>query len=154
MKWENERDNLIAQTKAFVRSVTGLIAGESFPMQYSPAQLPSTQPFSVLSPPTQPASGEDAFAEAAATSVTHVVPDMTLEQADQASAQPSSAQAASELPPVEAPSQVGMRQEIQARVAAFQAHQHRFESEREAYFDSTLTKVRSAIETGRNAPPA
>jgi hypothetical protein len=45
-----------------------------------------------------------------------------------------------------------VRREIQTRVAAFQAHQHRFHREREAYFNSVLTKVRSDIEKGPGAP--
>ena len=50
-------------------------------------------------------------------------------------------------PPLPAQSEV--RKEIQTRIAAFQAHQHRFHREREAYFNSVLAKVRSDIETGR-----
>jgi hypothetical protein len=49
--------------------------------------------------------------------------------------------------------QSDVRQEIQGRVAAFQAHQHRFQREREAYFTSVLTKLRSAIENGPETPP-
>jgi hypothetical protein len=39
--------------------------------------------------------------------------------------------------------QSDIRKEIQSRVAAFQAHQHRFAREREAFFNSVLTKARS-----------
>ena len=46
------------------------------------------------------------------------------------------------------------RKEIQNRIAAFQAHQHRFHREREAYFKSVLIKVRSAIENGPDTPSA
>jgi hypothetical protein len=46
-----------------------------------------------------------------------------------------------------------VRKEIQSRVAAFQAHQHRFQREREAYFKSVLTKACSAIEGRSDAPP-
>ena len=63
------------------------------------------------------------------------------------------------IPPLEAPPvrmlpHSEVRREIQNRVAAFQAHQHRFHREREAYFKSVLIKVRSAIENGPDAPPA
>ncbi len=47
-----------------------------------------------------------------------------------------------------------MRKEIQSRVAAFRAHQHRFQREREAYFNSVLTQARSTIEGESDAPPA
>jgi hypothetical protein len=47
-----------------------------------------------------------------------------------------------------------VRQEIQSRVAAFQAHQHRFHREREAYFKSVLTRARAEIDNGPDAPSA
>ncbi|WP_244548931.1 hypothetical protein [Bradyrhizobium canariense] len=46
-----------------------------------------------------------------------------------------------------------MRKEIQSRVAAFQAHQHRFHREREAYFNSVFTRVRSVIDNDPKTPP-
>jgi hypothetical protein len=59
-----------------------------------------------------------------------------------------------DVPPARVLPQSDVRREIQNRVAAFQAHQHRFHREREAYFKSVLTKVRSAIENGPDAPSA
>jgi hypothetical protein len=44
----------------------------------------------------------------------------------------------------------GMREEIQGRVAAFRAHQQLFDRERDAYFKSVLTRVRS---TGSQSKP-
>ena len=44
----------------------------------------------------------------------------------------------------------GMREEIQGRVAAFRAHQQLFDRERDAYFKSVLTRVRS---TGSQPKP-
>ena len=46
--------------------------------------------------------------------------------------------------------QSGMREEIQGRVAAFRAHQQLFDRERDAYFKSVLTRVRS---TGSQPKP-
>jgi hypothetical protein len=37
------------------------------------------------------------------------------------------------------------REEIRSRVESFRAHQHRFEREREEYFNSVLAKVRASI---------
>jgi hypothetical protein len=54
--------------------------------------------------------------------------------------------------PTRALPQNDVRKEIQSRVAAFQAHQHRFQREREDYFKSVLSKVRSAIENGPETP--
>jgi len=45
-------------------------------------------------------------------------------------------------PPLPA-SRIGMREEIQGRVAAFRAHQQLFDRERDAYFKSVLTRVRA-----------
>ncbi len=56
---------------------------------------------------------------------------------------------AAELPPVT----VQIRKELQTRIAAFQAHQHRFQREREAYFNSVLTKARSNVEAEPKVPP-
>ncbi len=42
-----------------------------------------------------------------------------------------------------------VRKEIQSRVAAFRANQHRFQREREAYYNAVLTKARS---TGQDNP--
>jgi hypothetical protein len=113
MKWQKERDDLIAQTKAFVQSVTG------------------RTPQAVLSPVfNKPAPIE----QVVAANSTEAKP---IEQ---------------DLPPPKAPAPGDVRKEIQTRVAAFQAHQHRFHRERDAYFNSVLTKARSAIEDGPDIP--
>jgi hypothetical protein len=46
----------------------------------------------------------------------------------------------------------GLREEIQGRVAAFQAHQRLFNRERDEYFKSVLTKARASIESQPKAP--
>ncbi len=46
-------------------------------------------------------------------------------------------------PPVPAPSP--LRAEIEGRVAAFRAHQQRFDRERDRHFNSVLTGIRAAI---------
>ena len=55
--------------------------------------------------------------------------------------------------PVEAPQTIRQdsagladaREEIRIKVESFRAHQHRFDREREEYFNSVLTKVRASI---------
>jgi hypothetical protein len=129
MTWSKMRDDLIAQTKAFVQSVNG---GKQ---QLTP------QPAPVKAVPI-----EDTSAEPVSDSVANTAPNEksiaaeSIERAEQIG----------DLPPPPALSDV--RREIQTRVAAFQAHQHRFHREREAYFNSVLTKVRSEIENGPDAP--
>jgi hypothetical protein len=122
-KWATERDDLIAQTMAFVRSVTDRkpeVAVEPLPAESLRAQKP-------FSAPSVPSIERTAPTDAAP--LPGMLPFRALPQGD-------------------------MRKEIQSRVAAFQAHQHRFQREREAYFNSVLTQARSTIEGESDAPPA
>jgi hypothetical protein len=60
-----------------------------------------------------------------------------------------------EIVPVARPSQDlrrEIRDEIQGRVAAFRAHQQLFHRERDAYFNSVLTKARASTEGKPKAP--
>jgi len=126
MTWSKKRDDLIAQTKAFVQSVKG---GEPQPAPPEPA-------------PVTTVSIKNPFVEPAANTVRSEKPVAAepIERAEQTVAVP---------PP---PAQSDVRNEIQSRVAAFQAHQHRFRREREAYFNSVLTKLRSDIENSPDTP--
>jgi hypothetical protein len=129
MTWSKMRDDLIAQTKAFVQSVNG---GKQ---QLAPQPAPvGTVPIKAL------------FAAPVSDAVAN-----TARSEKSAAAEPiERAQQSGDLTPPPALSEV--RREIQTRVAAFQAHQHRFHREREAYFNSVLTKLRSDIEKGPDAP--
>ncbi len=131
MTWSKMRDDLIAQTKAFVQSVNG-----AKPQPAPIAAVPIEYPFAEL---------VSDFVANTATSETSVAAE-PIEPAEQTNYLPSPP--APSLPP--ALSEV--RREIQTRVAAFQAHQHRFHREREAYFNSVLTKARSDIENDPDAP--
>ena len=134
MTWSKMRDDLIAQTKAFVQSVNG-------------AKRPLTpQPVPVGTAPI-----EHPFAELVSEPVANTAPSDNSVVAEPI----ERAEQADDLPPApnpQPPRQSEVRREIQTRVAAFQAHQHRFHREREAYFNSVLTKVRSDIEKGSDAP--
>ena len=136
MKWQKERDDLIAQTKAFVQSVTG------------------RAPQAVLSPIlSKPAPIENPFVVPVPAPVSP--PPLPVEQVVAAKSAEASAEATPIEPdpsPVKAPPPSDVRKEIQTRVAAFQAHQHRFHRERDAYFNSVLTKARSAIKDGPDVP--
>jgi hypothetical protein len=129
MTWLKMRDDLIAQTKAFVQSVNG---GKQ---QLTP------QPAPVRTVPI-----EDPFAGLVSDSAANTAPSEKSVAAEPI----ERAEQTGDLPRPPALSDV--RREIQTRVAAFQAHQHRFHREREAYFNSVLTKVRSDIEKGPDAP--
>jgi hypothetical protein len=143
MKWSKERDDLIAQTKAFVQSVSGRkpqVAPE--PVSVRPV---SVTPVSVKPVSVKPVPVENPFAELGSKPA----PNAPIENF--VSVEPvAKVEKASDLPPV--PAQSDIRSEIQTRIAAFQAHQHRFHREREAYFNSVLTKARSAFENDPDAP--
>ena len=133
MKWEKERDALIAQTKAFVLSVTGRrpeIAAEPLPVEPHRTEDPVFAANPLLAASEPPVLFEP------------------IESVERTSVP------ALEVPPARVLLQSDVRNEIQNRIAAFQAHQHRFHREREAYFKSVLTKVRAAIENGPDAPRA
>ena len=133
MKWAKERDVLIAQTKAFVQSVTGRRPDNT--VESTSVEMNRTEPartdYSGFTPRPVPADSFEAIEKVEQTAIPVV-----------------------EAPPVRVLPHSEVRREIQNRVAAFQAHQHRFHREREAYFKSVLIKVRSAIENGPDAPSA
>lgn len=126
MKWMKERDLLIAQTRAFVQSVTGRrpdIAGQPVSVELSRTENPAMA--------TRPSSAE---------------PSTSVDPVERRDLSPPEISTILVLP------QGDVRNEIQSRVAAFQAHQHRFHREREAYFKSVLTKARAEIENGSQTP--
>jgi hypothetical protein len=128
MKWITERDLLIAQTKAFVQSVTG--------------RRPEFA--------AQPISAEPARSEhpTIAAHPAPAEPSASFEPVAQADRSPPGISTVLVLPHSD------VRQEIQSRIAAFQVHQHRFHRDREAYFKSVLTRARSEIGNGPDAPSA
>lgn len=121
MKWMRERDLLIAQTMAFVQSVTG--------------RKPEA----------------DVFMRVDAASVTPTrLPDVEAMLAEAISAPnvPVPVPVASP-PPMLEPRTVGRSEyqsEIQARVEKFRAHQAKFNRDREAYCSATMAKVHATLD--------
>ena len=110
MKWVRERDVLIAQTLAFVQSVTG----------------------------KRPEAG--AQAESSSSAVKFEEFESIVEAAE-----------TPRTPPV---ARSALREEIEGRVAAFRAHQRRFDRERDSHFNSVLTGIRAAIsDPSKTSPP-
>ena len=147
MKWVKERDLLIAQTMAFVQSVTGK-KPDFTATPYAPKALPVGNALPVADPAAAAPPLTKIQPIEAATPTEFSPPD--LPRPDLSRPERSQPDAA---PPIRAFSHSDVRQEIQSRVAAFQAHQHRFQREREAYFKSVFSKVRSDIENGPETPP-
>jgi len=156
MKWAKERDSLIAQTRAFVNSVIAW-------------KTDTTPP----SGSVEPVTIENAFADRLREEFEQIDAPEKLEEAveksetEEKAAEPVQALPMTELPAPpktlllappagdalqkrdtprkEATVHSDVRKEIETRVAAFQAHQRRFAREREAYFNSVLTKARSSL---------
>jgi hypothetical protein len=128
MKWIRERDALIAQTLAFVQSVTG--KKDDFHLLDTAAAPP------VLA--------------AEIVSVRAVSVSLEQKQADPPPVVP-------QPQPLPAPSPRlanDFRSEMQGRIANFRKHQERFEREREEYCAATLTKLRAAIRDPSIRPEA
>jgi hypothetical protein len=116
MKWIKERDALIAQTMAFVQSVSG---GQGTASQFSPRSHNAA------------AAKPQAEAEPVAP-----VPMKVVEIPGPPKSVPFSRQF----------DQVDVKTEIAARIAGFRAHQERFNRERQEYFSATLARLRASIE--------
>jgi hypothetical protein len=128
MKWMRERDLLIAQTMAFVQSVSG---------KMPEAEKTAAASLTLLSVETSHT-----------TSAPAPMPDI------EALLTVGGAVAA---PPKAAPkARLDMRDELQAeikaRVANFRAHQERFTREREAYCSATMAKVQAALKESALPP--
>ena len=128
MSWIRERDELIAQTLAFVQSVTD--KREENGRRNAAPLLPT--------------KSENALA-----AVAHALASEAPSSVARPSAAPTGNPAASAMsPPII--SQTEMANEIRTRVASFRAHQERFNREREEYFASTIARLRAAI---KDVPP-
>jgi hypothetical protein len=135
MGWKQERDALIAQTMAFVQSVTGK-REEIVPPRVAAVDLDALQASLERSapPPIQPERAE--APEPAVKAVTPVEPARSVEPAQPFEAPPSARRLIV---------QREMQEEIRARIASFRAHQERFNREREEYFSATLARLRAAM---------
>jgi len=141
MKWMKERDLLIAQTMAFVQSVTG--------------KTPEAE--KTVTAPVAPFSVETSETTRAATVLPEI--ELLLAKTPPAAALPRdssrevSREAAMEIPreisTPAPPARLDLREEFQAeiraRVANFRAHQERFTREREAYCSATMAKVHASL---------
>ena len=133
MKWMRERDALIAQTLAFVQSVTG--------RRDAVEPLPSVAPEPAPTPP--PGSPSPAL-----SAITETPKTPGLKTPDPKTPDPETPDPA---PRPLVPSD--FQRELNSRIASFRAHQERFNREREAYFSATLARVRAAIKDGPPASP-
>jgi hypothetical protein len=147
MSWKEERDGLIAQTLAFVQSVTGKRDETRGPDAIAPLP-PDTKAAAVDT--TARIAVEVALGDTTPIAAPRVAPKVSSQNFEPPSVTPQEPPAAT--PVVQRPiAQSEMANEIRARVASFRAHQERFNREREEYFAATLTRLRAAIKD--MAPP-
>ena len=149
MKWMRERDLLIAQTMAFVQSVTG---------KTPEAEKTVTTSVALLSVETsETIRTATALSDAALSDIASLLAETP--PAAQAPRDASREVSREEIPreisrPVPL-ARLDLREdfqsEIRARVANFRAHQERFNREREAYCSATMAKVHAALKEGE--PP-
>jgi hypothetical protein len=145
MKWMKERDLLIAQTMAFVQSVTGK------PPEAKKTITTSVALFSVETSETIRAAA--------------ALPDVESLLAATPSATQVSREVSRDIPREEMPREISkpaplahldlredFQAEIRARVANFRAHQERFNREREAYCSATMAKVHASLREGEPSP--
>jgi hypothetical protein len=148
MKWMKERDLLIAQTMAFVQSVTGKKPGPDL-------LLPATETTVLATVTTAVVNVEAVLSE---PPIPVAVPPNSIQtkpiQTKPAEPTPS------ETKPFQAkPLRIAgldlpddFQSEIRARVASFRAHQERFTREREEYCRATMAKVRATLDDGAEPP--
>jgi hypothetical protein len=127
MTWTEERDALIAQTKAFVEQ----IARRSVDVGRSGARSDARPvPRDTVIPPREPPPPQ---------APPSTIRDWVRGKADETAALPSITSVTGKF------DQVSMSSEIRARIAAFRAHQERFNRERHDYFNATLARLRAEI---------
>jgi len=134
MKWMRERDLLIAQTMAFVQSVTGKMP-ETEAMLATPPTLP---------PVTLPALGAPEATRAA-------VPAPEIGALPAVRGVPAEAGKSAALLP-RPDLRDDFQSEIKARVANFRAHQERFSRERDAHWSATMARVHAALRESLQPP--
>jgi hypothetical protein len=148
-----ERDLLIAQTMAFVQSVTGKTPEAEKTVTTSVALL------SVETSETTAAALPDAALSdiKSLLAVTPPAAQAPREASREASREVSREEIPREISRPAPVARLDLREdfqsEIRARVANFRAHQERFNREREAYCTATMAKVHAALKQGELSPP-
>jgi hypothetical protein len=146
MKWMRERDLLIAQTMAFVQSVTGK-KPEAEKTVATSIVATSTVATSIAMIRVETPGSADA-ATPLPDIETLMAETLPVESPKEASGEASK----EALRPAQTIARLDLRNgfhseisEIKARVANFRAHQERFSQEREAYCSATMAKVHATL---------
>jgi len=129
MKWMRERDLLIAQTMAFVQSVTGGKKPEA------------EQAVGYAAEPDRPAPTMPDIEAMLAEAIGVPMPPKAIEIS-----RPVEISRPAEALRSALPLRSEYQSEIQARVASFRAHQQRFLKDREDYCTRTMAKVQASLQ--------
>jgi hypothetical protein len=157
MKWMKERDLLIAQTMAFVQSVTGKApeATQTFSAPVALFSVETSEATRTVTTFPETAALPDIAALAdikallAETPVVAQGPREISREISKEASREVTGEAPREIPRPAAFAHPDLREdfqsEIRARVASFRANQERFSREREAYCSATMAKVHAAL---------
>ena len=146
MKWMRERDLLIAQTMAFVQSVTGKKPDAGMFVGVPEAAKATTITTTVV----------DVAAMVTETTVISGPDGPEPSQSELSKSEPVKPALPKSEPPrpiqISRTEPLDVQSEIKARVANFRAHQERFLRERDEYCSATMAKVRAALRENIEPP--
>jgi hypothetical protein len=154
MKWMKERDLLIAQTMAFVQSVTGKPPEAEKTPEAAKTVTTSVALLSIETSETTRAAAAlaDIVSLLAETPPATQAPrEVSREVSRDVSREEMPREISRPAPLAHLDLREDFQSEIRARVANFRAHQERFNREREAYCSATMAKVHASLREGE--PP-
>jgi hypothetical protein len=153
MKWMRERDLLIAQTMAFVQSVTGKTPETEKTVTASVALLSveTSETIRAVAAPPDAALPDIKSLLARTPPVTQAPREAAREASREVSREEIPREISRPAPLARLDLREDFQSEIKARIANFRAHQERFNREREAYCSATMAKVHAALREGE--PP-
>ena len=146
MKWMRERDLLIAQTMAFVQSVTGKKpdADKTVATSLTMLSVETSEHAATTAMPDI----EALLAEALAADLPREMPQEMPREVSREAMPPALRPA----PVTRAEVRSDFQSEIKARVDNFRANQAKFSQEREAYCSATMAKVHASLREDSVAP--
>jgi len=155
MKWMKERDLLIAQTMAFVQSVTGKPPEAEKTPEAAKTVTTSVALLSIETSETTRAAAAlaDIVSLLAETPPATQAPrEVSREVSRDVSREEMPREISRPAPLAHLDLREDFQSEIRARVANFRAHQERFNREREAYCSATMAKVHASLREGEQPP--
>jgi hypothetical protein len=142
MDWKKERDELIAQTLAFVQSVSVRMPETAqWKLANADQKLPpAAPPPEITAAPHVQAAPEPPARPAAPP------PSPASSPAPGKASSPASSHAPAPSPVLPPTIHSEVEQEFRARIASFRAHQERFNRERAEYCDATISRLRATLQ--------